>query len=213
MATVKITDEIYGQVIHKVKDAHGPRIIQINAQISKAISFTDIVEAYIEANGGFELYKSCYTWLEPTDSIYVRTINESSNSSYYSYINDAGLPSKLIKCEYNERPYIPRIPAELTLPTLQPKIDALNALIVKRNMIDQEINTTEQALRAIFRNYRTINQALKNHPELENILPDWVKQKLVQVVTRSSTNIPEKINVNLDGLKVVTVLNALNGAK
>lgn len=213
MATVKITERIRSAVLQSIVNAHEPRNADLEKRIGECITFTDIVETYIQETGGWDLYKKSYHWMERRESIFVAETNGVYSPRYYSISKDDITKSKLEFNPVSKSPYIPQIPDRINLPLLQPKVEKIILLIAKQDELIEEIKGTKNSVEQVLNAYPTINIALKMHPELEAVLPQWVKTELVRKVVKSSSAAIDKQVVNLDGLKMVTLLNALNGAK
>ena len=199
MATVKYTNKLDLDVTNIISKAFEPRVKSIQTKLNEVFTFENIVNAYIEATGGRELYEKCKDWLPQHNSVYINSINgvRTMGSSYLVASSTKHMP-------------IPRIPSDINLPALSEYAQQLQDISKQYADLIRERSEFTDSVRKVLRAYPSVNAAVKAKPELEALLPNWAKQKMAEKITRSK---PEDVDVSLDIGKVnqVAIINRLQG--
>ena len=175
MATVKYTYSVSQAVTNKVRSAYTARIEAKNKELEAALNAEALLTAFIEGSGGMELYEASKHWLNTSNSIRVGRINGVALGGIYYYFE--GAPR-----------HVPYHPHELE----GPQYDEMAANYKRvKDEIAVLVNQRTDAERSVgnaFRSYGSVNTAIKEHPELANMLPAYVIEKINQKVTKTKAS-------------------------
>jgi hypothetical protein len=206
MATVKFTQSIRCEVTNKIDTAYTARIQSKQNEIHSTITADFILETYINLTGGLELYESCKHWLAEESSIRCNSINGTHLSETYFYFKD----------EHGQHTYkrVPCIPYPYNLkdPSLQPFVD--NYLTLKTELITLREECTKQknSICSAFEAYGSVNSAIKEHPELANMLSSKTLAKINEKKERAKAS-DVVVNIDLGMVNTIAVLSKFAEAK
>jgi F0F1-type ATP synthase delta subunit len=195
MATVKFTQVIRYEVINKIDSAYQARLTAKQNEISSLITADLILDFYIKMSGGYELYESCKHWLKEDSTIRVTSINGVSlTENYYYFRKDGTTFNKPI-------PNIP-YPYKINDPSLQPIADKYVALREEFKTLRNESVVQKNNICAAFEAYGSVNTAIKEHPELANMLS---KNTLDKINTKKERVKASEVEITVDAGMINTI--------
>ena len=217
MATVRISQRLYDDIVNNTKKLFTNRIKQAKANYSKAWANTIASNLY-PATVIENLNKLDTGWIRQSKGIefegFYNTPNELTSKTYHLKYSD--VPSFPIP---NEREVVSQYgwklgstyhgDCSIELDATNPKWSTLHKeyeeYASKIQEIEQEQKSTVDTVKKVLDNYSTLAPCIKVHPKIYDMLPQEAKDRHNQVPSKSNRATPEQLDIDTSKLDVAMV--------